>query len=382
MKVAHVVLSMDVGGLERVVLELVRCGRPLDQEVAVICLERTGALATMAEAVGAEVLCMGKPPGRRPETVARLRHTFERLRPDVVHTHQIGALYYAGRAASLSGVPGIVHTEHGNHVARCGTRVARLKARLIRAVAGRHAARFFCVSGEIADAVAGLGAIPRRKLSIVPNGIDTAAAVGPGAAGPAEARESLGLPPFAPVVGTMGRLAEVKRQDLLVRGFALVLPRHPEARLVLIGEGPEREALERLVAEVGLRDQVLFAGYRPDPERILPALDVFALTSRSEGMPLAILEAWASGVPVVASRVGGIPALIDHGRTGLLFDPGNEVALAGHLDDLLTDRERARRIGEAGRARAVAEFDAGVMAATYDRHYREVLGLRRPSPRT
>ena len=170
MKIAHVVLSMDVGGLERVVLDLVRQGPTLGQEVAVVCLERPGALAPMIEAAGAEVLCVDKPPGRRPETVGRLREVFERIRPDVIHTHQIGALFYAGPAARRSGIGAVVHTEHGNLLARCRSRVDRFKGHLIRAVAGRHATRFFCVSGEIVEAVTRSGMVARRKVSVVPNG--------------------------------------------------------------------------------------------------------------------------------------------------------------------------------------------------------------------
>ena len=115
-----------------------------------------------------------------------------------------------------------------------------------------------------------------------------AAFIGPDASERADAREMLGMAASGPIVGTIGRLTEVKRQDLLIRGFARMLSRHPGARLVLIGEGAERSALERLAAELGLGDRVQFVGYRPDPERVLPALDVFALTSRSEGMPLSI----------------------------------------------------------------------------------------------
>ena len=218
-------------------------------------------------------------------------------------------------------------------------------------------------------------------MSVVPNGVDTKSALGLGASARVEASESLGLPAAGPVIGTMGRLSEVKRQDVLIRGFARLLDRHPDARLVLIGDGPERPALESLATELGLVDRIRFAGYRADPERLLPALDVFALTSRSEGMPLAILEAWASGLPVVASRVGGIPALIDHDRDGLLFDSGNEVELAGLLSGLLDDPNRARRLGEAGRVKAVEKFDSSVMASAYDRHYREVLATTRTRSR-
>lgn len=375
LRVAHIVLSLDVGGLERVVLDLVRRGLARGQEVAVVCLERPGVLAPMVEAAGATVKCINKPPGRRPETVERLREVFIELRPDVIHTHQINALYYSGPAARLSGVPAVVHTEHGDHVARCESLGPRFQARLLRAVAGRHAARFFCVSGEIADSVASFGAVARRKISVVANGINTGAIIGSGAATSAEARTSLGLTFSGPIIGTMGRLAEVKRQDVLIRAFALIS--QPEAHLVMVGEGPMRSTLENLVASMGLSDRIHLAGYCPNPERLLPALDIFALTSRSEGMPLAILEAWAASVPVVASSVGGVPALIDHGRTGLLFDQGDETALASHIDNLLANPEWARKIGEAGRARAAAEFDVDIMACEYERNYREVLALRK-----
>ncbi len=378
LRVTHVVLSLDVGGLERVVLDLVRRGRSLGQRPAVICLERRGELAGDAEAAGAEVICLGKPPGIRPEVVGRIAVALRGLGPGAIHTHQIAALFYAGPAARLLGSRSIVHTEHGDHLARCVGPSARARARLLRAIAGRQAARFVCVSGAIAESVMQLGAVPRRRVSVVPNGIDTSAGPGPGAAGRAEALGTLGLGPSGPVIGTLGRLAEVKRQDVLIRGFARILPAHPGARLVLIGEGPERPALLELARSLGLGDRVHLAGYRADPERLLATLDAFALTSRSEGMPLAILEAWSAGVPVVASRVGGIPALVRDGVDGLLFEPGDVDGLASRLLGLLGDPALARRIGRAGRSRATSEFDSSIMASAYDRLYREAMAARVP----
>ena len=345
MKVAHVVLSMDVGGLERVVLDLVRRGRPLGQDAAVVCLERPGTLAPQVEAAGAEVRCVGKPPGRRPETVGLLRDLFEELSPDVVHTHQIGALYYAGPASRRAGVRAIVHTEHINHAAKRTRAIDRARIRLLWGVAGRYAWRFFGVSGDIVEAAASFGAVPRRKLAVVRNGIDTSAfAPTPDARDEAlRAYRSLGIPEGARVVGTVGRLAEVKRHDLLIRAFAAASAGRPDAALIVVGDGPERPALEGLAESLGIGDRVHLAGYRERPELFLRGMDSFALASRIEGLPLAILEAWAAGVPVVASRVGGVPALIDHGRTGLLFDPGDEAALARHLGDLLDDPAQAGR---------------------------------------
>jgi glycosyltransferase involved in cell wall biosynthesis len=329
----------------------------------------------MAQAAGAEIRCVNKPPGRRPETVDRLREIFDELRPDVIHTHQIGALYYAGPAAKRAGVRAVVHTEHINHSSKRTGVVDRVKIRMLWGLAGRHARRFFGVSQDIVEAAATYGVVPRRKLAVVYNGIDTATfAATPEAREEAfQAFHSLGICKGQKVIGTVGRLAEVKRHDLLIRGFARVLIDHPATALLIVGDGPERSALEGLADSLGIRDRVHFAGYREQPELLLRGMDVFALASRMEGMPLAILEAWAAGVPVVASRVGGVPALIDHGRTGLLFDSGDEEALAMHLGGLLANPIQARQIGEAGRIQAVAKYDSSVMSSSYNDYYREIL---------
>src|SRR5262249_50140252 len=155
-----------------------------------------------------------------------------------------------------------------------------------------------------------------------------------------------------------------------------VAARHPESRVLLVGDGPLRADLEALAATLGVGDRVTFAGYRDRPERFLRLMDVFALTSRSEGMPLAILEAWAAGLPVVASRVGGIPEVVADGRTGLLFPAGDDAGLATHLDRLLTDSVAARALGEAGRAEVREKFDVRTMCDTYQRYYRALLRAR------
>jgi glycosyltransferase involved in cell wall biosynthesis len=380
--VAHVVLSLDCGGLERVVLGLLRAGRGQGQSVSVVCVERPGALAAQAEAAGVRVVSADKPPGLRLGTVRRLEQIFGRLRPDVVHTHQIGPLLYAGPAARAAGVPVVVHTEHGNHLAGLTPWVRRVKARLLWRYASRRAARFFCVSADIAGAVRAAGVRPEKVL-VVANGIATDDPADPAEVD--EARRALGLPAGAPVVGTVGRLAEVKRQDLLLRAFARVLNRRPDARLVLVGEGERRAALEALAGELGLADSVRFAGYQPRPEVYLRLMDVFALTSRSEGMPMALLEAWAAGVPVVASRVGGIPELVADGRTGLLFDFPDADTLGGLLTRLLDEPALARGLAEGGRREVEAKYDERAVARAYAGHYHQLLdgrpGSRPASPR-
>jgi sugar transferase (PEP-CTERM/EpsH1 system associated) len=377
--VTHVVLSLDCGGLERIVLDLARTGPELGQRVSVICLERAGTLALQVEEAGAPVICLEKPPGRRPEMAGRVQSTLRLLRPDVVHTHQIGALCYSGAAAKEERVPVVVHTEHINQVAKHRSFNRQIRTRLLWCLGARYADRFFCVSEDIASEARAFGAVPRRKLGVVLNGIDTARfrARGPCAA----QREALGIPAGAPVVGTVGRLNEVKCQDLLVRSFRRVLDRTPGAHLLLVGDGPKRADLHALVGELGLSDRVHFTGYQAEPDRYMQLMDVFALPSRAEGLPLAILEAWAAGLPVVATRVGGVPRLVEDGRTGLLIDSGDGDALAAALGRLLEDRNLARRIADAGRDRAVADFDTRRMAGDYQRHYLELLKQGRMTAR-
>jgi glycosyltransferase involved in cell wall biosynthesis len=360
--VCHVVLRLDVGGLERVVLDLIREAGRGGHAASVVCLERAGVLADAAADLGARVVAVGKRPGVRPGVVPRIRRALRELGPDVVHTHQVGALLYAGPAARRLGVP-VVHTEHGKHYA------GRLRMRLVGRLAARSARRVFAVSADILRELRACRLAPPRKLGCVPNGVEvTRFDTGDS---PGDARREFGLPPGVPVVGTVGRLAAVKRQDVLLRGFARL--RHPAARLLIVGDGPAREELVSLAAALGITERVVFAGYRDRPERALAAMDVFALTSDSEGMPLAILEAWAANKPVVTSRVGGVPELVTDGRTGLLFPAGDDTALAECLNGLLDEPAFAAALGAAGRALVRERFDTRVMAAAYLRHYRELV---------
>jgi sugar transferase (PEP-CTERM/EpsH1 system associated) len=364
-KIAHVVLSLDLGGMERVVLELVREGLRRGQQPSVICLTRKGALAPQAEALGAEVLCLDKPEGLRFETFRRVRAALRRLGPDVVHTHQIGALFYAGPASLHGSTPAIVHTEHGKHYSH------RLRTRWLGRLAGRYADKFCCVSQDIAEEVRQARIVSWDKIEVVPNGIDTTR-FGRQFDSTALRRE-LGMASDAPVVGTIGRLNEVKCQDLLVRAFASLASNRREAHLVVVGDGPMRGELEQLAASLTAAGRIHFVGCQDDPERWLQLMDVFALTSRSEGMPLAILEAWAASRPVVASRVGGVGQMVEHGETGFLFDSGDESALTDALLTLLDQPWYARRLAESGRRRVRCEFDVRNMADAYEAIYRELL---------
>ena len=183
----------------------------------------------------------------------------------------------------------------------------------------------------------------------------------------------LRIPADAVVVGTIGRLTEIKKQDLLLRGFAEFRRSNTAAILVIVGDGPLRESLQHLAVELGINDFCRFIGYDPRPERYLPLMTIFALTSRSEGTPLVVLEAWASRVPVIASAVGGLPELMGEPAAGILFPAGDVAALASALQLLSNDPEHARRLSRAGYDRVSARHSLPKMAGDYDRLYRDVL---------
>jgi sugar transferase (PEP-CTERM/EpsH1 system associated) len=365
--VAHVVLSLDPGGLERLVVDLVAEGLKRGEQPSVVCLERTGILAPHIEALGAHLACVHKPAGIRPATVRRLRQVFGKLQPHVVHTHQIGALFYAGPAAQRAGVPVVVHTEHGKHFAD------RRRTRWLGRLAGRYADRFCCVSRDIAREVTRARIVPARKIEVVVNGVDTSRFHRPG--GAEQLRHELGIPPNAVVIGTVGRLNEIKRHDLLIRGFAHLATQHGDLHLLVVGDGPLRRELEQLAAAIVPPGRVHFTGYQSEPQRFLQVMNVFALTSRSEGMPLAILEAWAAGVPVVASSVGGVPELVDEGKTGLMFPCDDALALSQAIGQLLRDPDLAGSLATAGRVTVQSRFSLAITVSNYERLYFETLAL-------
>lgn len=371
--VLHGVLSLDLGGLERLVVDLVRAGRSCDERTSVMCIERPGRLAGAVEEAGGEVLCLHKPPGRNAAAIRQAKELLERLQPDVVHTHQIGALWYLGQAAREHGIP-VLHTEHSNHVAHARGWFEKLKVRLLWRSTAPLAQRFCCVSEDIACSARRFGTVPRKKIEVVHNGIDLEGCQC--AASAAEVRAELGLPGGALVIGTVGRLVEVKRQDLLIEAFAQLLQRgrHPQTKLLIVGDGPERARLEALAERLGVLEQTVFAGYQSEPQRMLKAMDLFVLTSRHEGLPLALLEAWAAGLAVVASAVGAIPQTVLHGVSGMLFPSGDAAALADTIERLLDAPWIISQLGRRGRTRVEQHYSLARTAGLYRRHYDAILG--------
>jgi glycosyltransferase involved in cell wall biosynthesis len=363
MVIAHVLSSLSIGGGERVALGLSALQVAAGHRVLVISLAAPpdGPLAEAFKAAGVAVLRVPKRPGLDPILSLRLASLFRREEVDVVHTHNRLPLAYGVAAGRLAGAV-VVHTRHGPGRGKPAQRA------LWRA-AGRLLHAYVVVSPGLLDLARSLGACPPSRLRIIENGIDIERFRSTPEARRA-AREAFGIPAGAFVIGSVGRLSPEKDYPLLVRAVAPLLG--PEARLVIVGSGKEEEKIRAEVAAQGVEPFVLMPGARDDVARWVAAFDVFALSSRMEGLPLVTLEALAAGLPLVATAVGGLPNLIDEGRNGFLVPPGDEGALRNRLLAIRADMPGARVVGERGRVHVSERHSNAEMTRRYMSLYAEM----------
>ena len=349
MKVVHLVIGGEVAGGQLVALQLARATRNRGHEVAFVSPSR-GDFVELAEREGFRTRVVPLGGALDLRSLLRLRALLRAERADVLHTHVHFSLNVLGRLAGrLAGARVVAHMHIAN-VFRAGGLARRAQVAVDNATA-RLCARIVAVSEATRDSLVRQG-YPAARVVVVHNGIGPAAPVEPH------------RPDAAPVLLHVGRLAPVKGQRELIEALALL--RRTDAVAVLAGKdletgGSYQRELETLTAELGVHERVVFAGYRDDVTALLAAADVFVLPSFAEGLPLTVLEAMAAARPVVASRAGGMPEAVVHGETGMLVPPGDVEALAGALDDLLADPERARRLGEAGKRRVEERFSVDAM---------------------
>lgn len=364
MRILHVVENLERGGLERVVADLARMQRDQGHEVRVACLFGRGLLAAELEAAGIEVLACGKRSGLDLAAIGRLRKLLLEERGGILHTHNAAAHYHAMLAAARVPFTRIVNTRHGMGIARPRSRREWLYRRAMR---GTDYVVAVCEAARARYAP--LRSRARTRLLAVPNGIrvDRFRAADPSRR--ARLAAALDLGTDARLAGTVGRLEPVKDQAMLLRAFARLHEAMPCAALLLVGDGALRGALEALAGSLGIEHRVRFLGDRDDVPELLGGLDLFVLPSRSEGYSIALLEACASGLPIVATDVGGNSEIVVDGRNGRLVPAGDEQALADAMHALLADPPEASRLGRAGREWAMAEASLQVMAERYQRLY-------------
>jgi glycosyltransferase involved in cell wall biosynthesis len=363
-----VVLSLDPGGTEQLVLELATRLHPR-VPMAVCCLDRAGAWAEALTARGVQVEALGRRPGLHPSLGHALARTIHEREIQVVHAHHYSPFVYSCLARVWRPGVSLVFTEHG----RLSDAPPSLKRRAANQVLAPMATRVFAVSEDLKRHMTGEG-FRAGAVGVIHNGI----AVGPRPDDDARAavRRDLGATADTVVIGAIARLDPVKDLGRLIqavgRAAAAGWPLGTRPLLVIVGDGPERTRLETLAGLGSAGDAVRFLGYRSDARRWLAGFDIFVNSSTSEGVSLTILEAMAAGLPIIATRVGGTPEVIDD-TCGRLVPARDSAALAEAMRDLAAAPETRRRLGDAARRRVESEFTIERMVQSYLDVYREVV---------
>ena len=367
-----------MGGTERQVITLGRVLNPSRFDLRVACLRRWGHLLDEIETLGVPVSEYRVNRLYGPRTLRQqlgFARALRRHRTQIVHTYNFYPTVFAVPVARVLGIPAIVSIrDTGVYLSSWQRRVQRAVCRLAdRILANAEAVRQWLLA-EGYDA---------RKISVIGNGLDVSRFAPTNGNG--HLRRELGVPADAPVIAVLSRLTRQKGLEDFLEAAALVARRVPAARFLIVGDGhlvrdgvvvPDldyRHALAGHVARLDLGDRVTFAGFRRDVPEVLAQVAISVLPSLSEGLSNVLLESMAAGVPVIATRVGGNPELVEHGKTGLLVPPRDPVALAGAICTVLEHPEEAAKFRLAGRRRVAEQFSLERMVRETERLYLDVV---------
>lgn len=375
--IVYVVFSAVHGGAEMVLLELVTGLDRTKYRPVVMTLAGPGSLSQAFHDVGVELHHLGMTRVlEAPLTLFKALRLMRQLKPQIVHGH----LFYGDLTARilrlLGGTPHVVSSVHSTYIGKRWTELALgLTDRLTDAVTA--------VSRTVADSQIAAKSIFARKVSVIENGIDFGRFTTPPPETLSALRQRFGIGPRDRVLLCVGRLVPEKNHALLLRVFARVHEREPEAKLLLVGGGALEPELRALVAELGLVERVIFAGTVSPVGPMFFLAEMFVLASWLEGLPLVVLEAMAAACPMVLTAVGGIPEVVEDGRTGLLVPPNDENALAGALLRMLAASPMQRQeIAEAARQHARRRFSMERMVERMQALYAQVLEPQAPPSET
>ncbi len=365
--VVHLIYRLDFGGLETLLAECVN-RMPADKyRHAIVCLTDYTEFAKKITKPGVEIFSLHKPPGLGLGTHLKIWKLLRKLRPAILHTYNLSAIEYTV-VATLAGVPIRIHAEHGRDAS--DTDGKNRKHNLLRRLLIPFIDYFVPVSGDLQHWLKTTIGVPDAKNLLVNNGVDTES-FGPNRHPTQE--KPWAVPAGSFVIGTVGRIQDIKNHQCLIDAFIhlqALMPTHKaRLRLAIVGDGPLLPAIKEKVAAAGISDSVWLPGSRTDIADIMQTFSVFALTSIAEGTPVVILEAMSTGLPVVATRVGGLPEVVMENVTGLLVPSSDPEAFASAVAKYLQQPDLAAQHGKAGRERVEQRYSIAAMLSAYMRLY-------------
>lgn len=360
-RIMHVVLSLNCGGLENLVIRL---SNAMDKErfhLSICCLDNKGNLGEMASNLGIDVIVMHRKPGFDFSLILRLAYILRKKRVDIVHTHNPSAHLYGTIAARLALIPIVVNTRHGVGV---GERPVG------NVLLWRLTNKVIAVSHRVKDKLLKSDILNSDKVITIQNGVDIKEFDSKYVK---VRKENFGIEDSAPVVGIVARLSVEKDHKTLLKAFKIVIQKIQNVKLVIVGDGHLKEELEKISRERQLDGKVLFLGYRDNIPSLLKLMDVFVLSSFSEGLSLTLLEAMAMEKPIVAARVGGNPEVVLDGVTGRLVPPNDPTALAEALMEILNNKDMAEKMGKRAKERVSRLFSFERFIRDHEKLYSELI---------
>lgn len=359
-KVLHLIQGLDVGGLEYVVINLLKGLNRDKYQPSVCCFDTLGSIADALNGY-ADVYLLKRKPGVNYSYPFKLAVLLKREKIQILHTHNSTAYFYGAIAGIIAHVPVVIYTEHARDI------FPNIKVRIVERMLSMFVDRIIVVAEVLKENLVKHEWFNPSKITTIYNGIDENKFTKVREAD--DVKSILGFSKNNHVIGIIGRLDPIKNHKCLIKAVHLVNKRFPEAKLLIIGDGSYRHELELFVKEQGAGEHVFFLGTREDVPQLLNAIDIFVLCSISEGMPVTLLEAMATERPIVATKVGGIHEIIEHGREGILVESNNHELLAEAIADLLAHKDKAMRLGSSARKRLKERFTLAAMIEKYEEVY-------------
>jgi len=373
LRVLHVIDRMCMGGTEIGIVKVIRGLGSEHFEHRICAIRGYDENFSRSQGYEGQVYLAGRPSSGFQFLVGRLARIMRDFSPDIVHSRNWGTIE-AMLAARISAVPVAIHSEHGYEVNMLEGLPQR--RRVFRRIAYAAAHVVFTVSEELRTFHARQAWLPTKRIRVLPNGVDTSR-FALCRAERERTRRQLGFADGSLIIGAVGRLVPIKDHMTLLRAAELLISRGMSVHVLLVGSGPELARLEEFAtASPRLSGRVVFAGAVHDVAASLNAMDIFVLPSLSEGMSNTLMEAMASSLPVIATRVGGNPELVKEERSGWLFEPCDEFGLAAILERLGRDSTLRQQVGQAARRRAVQHFSLERMIENYRNLYFELARQR------
>jgi len=368
-RIAFLVHTYGFGGLENMVTNLVNHLDPNCFESTIISFAPLKPLNNRVDLKQVQVLSFNKKGGNSPILIYKIAHLLKKIGAHIVQTHNWGTALEGILGAKLARVPRIIHAERG-------TIEDKKRNIVLQRFLWGFANQVLSVSEVHRKRVTDVIGFPQEQIKTIVNGVDTERFF-PNSETKQDIRKKLGLKKNSLCIGTVGSLRPVKNHLLLINACKTILPYFDQVEVLIVGEGPLETQLRQEVETLGFSKKIHFAGGQSNIPEILNALDIFVLSSLREGMPNAVLEAMACGVPVVATAVGGVPEIIDSPQVGIVINSLDEVALASALRALLENEDKRIEIGLRGRERVVKHFSLKKMINQYHLLYDNILAEKK-----